>query len=214
VRWPYWGNRDDVISTTLAGHGLAPRISNEDGKLCTEQWSFNPPTQRQQLLIAATEELFFTIPKIGRHWKRIHAWAEGMEKTYVVFPEDHEVAAFYPLALLATALLIKFPLPIMHRASNISTPYLKARAPATRERCITCSCKRCARRERESLDILREYEAIAPDNPARASHAYPYLYPAWQLGRGHSRNIKAADAALDSLRGITDSTLGRVSSCD
>ena len=158
--------------------------------------SLNPPTQRQQLLIAATAA-FFDEPNSVDYWKRIRAWAKGMEKTYVGFPDDHEVAAFYALALIATAPPDQISSPNNERAANILLRILKEnpRHPGAMHYLIHAND--VPGRERESLEILRKYEAIAPDNP-HALHMPTHIYTRlgnWaEVIRG---NVKAADAALE-----------------
>jgi len=156
--------------------------------------ALNPPTKREQLLIAATEG-FFREPAAGDYWKRVHAWAEGMETCYAAYPQDHEVAAFYALALLATVRPDRVSSPNNARAADILLRILQEnhRHPGAMHYLIHANDVP----GRESLDILREYEAVAPHNP-HALHMPTHIYTRlgnWQeVIRG---NIKAADAALE-----------------
>jgi len=158
--------------------------------------ALNPPMKREQLLIAAAEG-FFRDPAAGDYWKRVHAWGEGMETCYAAFPQDHEVAAFYALALLATVRPDQISSPNNARAADILLRILKEnrRHPGAMHYLIHAND--VPGREHESLDILREYEAIAPHNP-HALHMPTHIYTRlgnWQeVIRG---NIKAADAALE-----------------
>lgn len=158
--------------------------------------TLNPSTKREQLLIAATEG-FFREPAAGDYWKRVHTWAEGMETCYAAFPQDHEVAAFYALALLATVRPDQISSPNNARAADILLRILKEnhRHPGAMHYLIHAND--VPGREHESLDILHEYETIAPHNP-HALHMPTHIYTRlgnWQeVIRG---NIKAADAALE-----------------
>jgi tetratricopeptide (TPR) repeat protein len=155
----------------------------------------NPPTKREQLLIAAADS-FFSEPASGDYWKRIHAWADGMEACYSGFPGDHEVAALYALSLLATVRPDQITSPNNALAADILLRILKdnPRHPGAMHYLIHAND--VPGREKESLEILREYESIAPQNP-HALHMPTHIYTRlgnWpEVIRG---NIKAADAAL------------------
>jgi tetratricopeptide (TPR) repeat protein len=158
--------------------------------------SLSPPTVREQLLIAATEA-FFRDPESGDYWKRIRAWADGMEKCYKAFPADHEVAALYALSLVATVPADQISSPNNDRAAEILLHILKEnpRHPGAMHYLIHAND--APGREHQSLDILRAYESIAPHNP-HALHMPTHIYTRlgnWpEVVRG---NIKAAEAALD-----------------
>ena len=158
--------------------------------------SLGPPTVREQLLVAATEA-FFRVPELGDYWKRIRAWADGMEKCYTAFPADHEVAALYALALVATVPPDQISSPNNARAAEILLHILKEnpRHPGAMHYLIHANDT--PGREHESLDILRVYEAIAPHNP-HALHMPTHIYTRlgnWpEVVRG---NVKAAEAALE-----------------
>jgi tetratricopeptide (TPR) repeat protein len=147
-------------------------------------------------LIAAAEG-FFREPAAGDYWKRIRAWADGMEACYIAYPNDQEVAAFYALSLLATVRPDQISSPNNARAAGILLRILKEnpRHPGAMHYLIHAND--VPGREHESLEIRREYEAIAPHNP-HALHMPTHIYTRlgnWQeVVRG---NIKAADAALE-----------------
>lgn len=155
-----------------------------------------PPTKREQLFIAAAEG-FFRDPAGRDYWSRIHEWADGMEKCYAAFPEDHEVAALYSLSLVATVRPDQISSPNNARAAEILLRILKEnpRHPGAMHYLIHAND--VPGRERESQDILRRYEAVAPHNP-HALHMPTHIYTRlgnWQeVIRG---NIKAAEAALE-----------------
>ncbi|HEV8539351.1 MAG TPA: hypothetical protein VGR15_10590 [Bacteroidota bacterium] len=158
--------------------------------------ALNPPTKREQLLIAAAEG-FFREPAPGDYWNRVREWAQGMEACYAAFPRDHEVDAFYALSLLATVRPDQISSPNNARAADILLRVLKEnhRHPGAMHYLIHAND--VPGREHESLDILREYESIAPHNP-HALHMPTHIYTRlgdWQeVVRG---NIKAAEAALE-----------------
>src|SRR5882724_2966024 len=63
--------------------------------------ALQPPIEREQLFIAATEA-FFLDPNSSDYWLRIRRWERAMQRVYEKFPEDSEAATFYALAHLAT----------------------------------------------------------------------------------------------------------------
>jgi tetratricopeptide (TPR) repeat protein len=158
--------------------------------------SLNPASRRDQLLIDAAEG-FFRDPQSGDYWKRIHAWAQGMEACYAEFPRDHEVAALYALALVATIPPDQISSPNNAHAADILQGILKENPQHPGAMHYLIHANDAPGREHESLEILREYEAIAPHNP-HALHMPTHIYTRlgnWpEVIRG---NIKAANAALD-----------------
>ena len=158
--------------------------------------SLGPVAEREHLLIAAADA-FFQEPKSTDYWKRIRGWKEGMEKTYASFPEDQEVAAFYALALLATVPPDQVSSTNNDQAAEILLRILKKNPGHPGAMHYLIHANDAPGREHESLEILRQYEAIAPHNP-HALHMPTHIYTRlgdWQkVIRG---NIKAADAALE-----------------
>ncbi len=120
-----------------------------------------------------------------------------MEACYAAFPKDHEVAALYALALVATVPPDQISSPNNARAADILLSILKenTRHPGAMHYLIHAND--APGREHESLEVLREYEAIAPHNP-HALHMPTHIYT--RLGNWQAvihGNIKAANAALD-----------------
>ncbi len=63
--------------------------------------SIGAKTQRERDYIAAIEEFFKDSDKIS-HRQRALAWRNAMQRLSAHYPEDHEAAIFYALALIAT----------------------------------------------------------------------------------------------------------------
>ncbi|HEX7573580.1 MAG TPA: hypothetical protein VF514_10840 [Bacteroidota bacterium] len=120
-----------------------------------------------------------------------------MAKAFEKFPEDQEVSAFYALALIATVAPDQISSPNNARAADILLNILKRnpRHPGAMHYLIHAND--APGRERESLEILREYAAIAPHNP-HALHMPTHIYTRLgDWGNVISGNIRAADAALE-----------------
>jgi tetratricopeptide (TPR) repeat protein len=120
-----------------------------------------------------------------------------MATAFEKFPEDQEVAALYALALVATVPPDQISSPNNAKAAEILLKILEKnpRHPGAMHYLIHAND--APGRERESLEILREYAAIAPHNP-HALHMPTHIYT--RLGDWEkviSGNIQAADAALE-----------------
>ncbi len=191
----YWG-----IAMTLFQPLWPTRPGDED---LHQGWdavqkaeSLHPRTERERLLIMAAEA-FFREPDSSDYWRRIHRWAAGMEQAYTAFPEDHEVAALYALALLSTVPPDQLSSPNNAKAADILLRILRENPHHPGAMHYLIHANDAPGRERESLAILREYEKIAPHNP-HALHMPTHIYTRlgnWpEVIRG---NIRAAEAALD-----------------
>jgi tetratricopeptide (TPR) repeat protein len=158
--------------------------------------SSGPVTERERLLMDATAA-FFREPSAPDYWRRIQAWAEGMGRAYAALPNDDEVRAFYALALLATVPPDQVSSTNNARAAEILLRILKNNPHHPGAMHYLIHANDVPGRERESLEILREYERVAPHNP-HALHMPTHIYT--RLGDWNASvagNLKAADAALD-----------------
>lgn len=162
--------------------------------------SLAPPTRREQLLIDAAAA-FFRDPDSTDYWKRIHAWAAGMERCFDAFRSDPDVAALHALALVATVPADQVASRNNARAAEILTRVLEQnrRHPGAMHYLIHAND--APGREHQSLVVLQWYESIAPDNP-HALHMPTHIHTRlgnWsEVVRG---NLKAAAAALEQPAG-------------
>jgi tetratricopeptide (TPR) repeat protein len=154
-----------------------------------------PPTERERLFVAATEA-FFLEPASPDYWLRIRRWEQAMEKVYNAFPDDPEAGAFYALAHLATAPSDKISREHSDRAAEILLRIYKQNPDHPGAMHYLVHANDVPGRERESLEITRKYEAVAPDNP-HALHMPTHIYTRLGDWNGVIRgNLRAADAAL------------------
>jgi len=157
--------------------------------------SFRTISECEHLLILSAEA-FFREPKATDYWKRIKDWKVGMETAYSSFPQNHEVAAFYALALLATVPPDKIYSPNNEQAAEILLKILKENSDHPGAMHYLIHANDTPGRENESIEILRKYAEVAPYNP-HALHMPTHIYT--RLGEWQEviiGNIKAADAAL------------------
>ena len=158
--------------------------------------ALQPPTEKERLFVAAAEA-FFLEPASPDYWLRIRRWEQAMEKAYASFPDDTEVAAFYALAHLATAPSNTISRAHSDRAAEILLRIYRRNPDHPGAMHYLVHANDVPGRERESLEITRKYESVAPRNP-HAIHMPTHIYT--RLGdwdaviRG---NLKAADAALE-----------------
>ena len=157
--------------------------------------ALQPKTERERLFIAATEA-FFLEPEASDYWLRIRRWEEAMTKAYEAFPDDSEVAAFYALAHLAAAPSNSISRANSDRAAEILLRVYERNPEHPGAMHYLVHANDVPGRERESLEITRKYEQVAPDNP-HALHMPTHIYTRLGDWDGVIRgNLRAADAAL------------------
>ena len=157
--------------------------------------ALKPPTPREQAFIEAVAA-FFRDPDATDYWQRIARWETAMASVHAAFPEDREASAFYALALLASAR----PGPTQQEHSQQAVDLLLAllrqdpNHPGAMHYIVHADD--IPGRELDDIDIVRKYEALAPDNP-HALHMPTHIYT--RLGDWDGvigGNLRAADAAL------------------
>jgi hypothetical protein len=96
----YWGQSISLY------HQLWSRPSSEDSKhgweLIRKAQTIAAKTQRERDYIDALAA-FYRNYAAADHEKHSRAYAEGMQKVYQHYPQDHEAAVFYALSLLASS---------------------------------------------------------------------------------------------------------------
>ncbi|MEO8635915.1 MAG: hypothetical protein ABI587_11625 [Gemmatimonadales bacterium] len=158
--------------------------------------ALQPPTERERLFVA-TAEAFFLEPASPDYWLRIRRWEEATAHVYTAFPDDPEAAAFRALALLATAHSDTISRDHADAAAEILLRLYAGHPDHPGAMHYLVHANDVPGRERESLDIVRKYEAVAPHNP-HALHMPTHIYT--RLGDWNGvieGNLRAADAALE-----------------
>ncbi|RPJ57816.1 MAG: hypothetical protein EHM23_19305 [Acidobacteria bacterium] len=162
--------------------------------------ALKPPTERERLFVAAAEA-FFREPESRDYWLRIRRWEVAMEKVHTAFPDDPEAAAFYSLAHLAVTPPDRISLQHSERAATLLLKVYERNPDHPGAMHYLVHANDAPGRERESLEIVRKYETVAPRNP-HALHMPTHIYT--RLGdwdaviRG---NLRAAEAALEHPAG-------------
>lgn len=152
-------------------------------------------TGRESLFVTAGEA-FFDPADNPDYWTRIERWAAASTAVYSAYPDDVEAAAFFALAHLAAAARSDAPARHHARAAEVLRDIL-ARVPSHPGAIhYTIHANDFAGREQESLDVVRNYGAIAPRNP-HALHMPTHIFVrlgAWDEVIDWNR--RAAEAAL------------------
>ena len=162
--------------------------------------ALQPPTEREQLFIAAAEA-FFRDPTSSDYWLRIRRWEQAMQKVYQTFPDDSDAAAFYALAHLATTPADKITRANADRAAEILLRVYRKNPNHPGAMHYLVHANDVPGRERELLEITRRYELVAPNNP-HAIHMPTHIYTRLGDWNGVIRgNLRAANAALDYRAG-------------
>jgi hypothetical protein len=157
--------------------------------------ALEPPTKRERLFVDAAAA-FFREPESSDYWERIRRWEQAMQRVYAAFPQDPEAAAFYALAHLATAPSDRISRAHSDRAAKLLLDVYERNPDHPGAMHYLVHANDVPGRERESLEIIRKYETVAPHNP-HALHMPTHIHT--RLGdwdaviRG---NLRAAEAAL------------------
>ncbi len=158
--------------------------------------ALQPPTEREELFVTAAEA-FFLEPASSDYWLRIRRWEQAEEKVYAAYPEDSDAAALYAVAHLANAPTNAISRAHSDRAAEILLRVYARDPDHPGAMHYLVHANDVPSRERESLEIMRKYEAVAPRNP-HALHMPTHIYT--RLGDWNAvirGNLKAAEAALE-----------------
>ena len=158
--------------------------------------ALQPATPREQLFVAAAEA-FFLDPASSDYWLRIRRWEQATQRVYAAYPDDADAAAFYALALLATAPSDTMSRANSERASEILVRVYERNPNHPGAMHYLVHANDAPGRERNSLEITRKYELAAPRNP-HALHMPTHIYT--RLGDWNAvirGNLLAADAAIE-----------------
>lgn len=158
--------------------------------------TLEPRTEREQLFVAAVEA-FFREPESPDYWGRIGRWERAMEKVHSAFPNDSEAAAFFALALLATAPSDKISRTNADQAARLLVGVLKRNPDHPGAMHYLVHANDVPGREREQFEVICGYEKVAPRNP-HALHMPTHIYTRLGDWDGVIRgNLMAAEAALE-----------------
>ncbi|HEY5546226.1 MAG TPA: tetratricopeptide repeat protein [Gemmatimonadaceae bacterium] len=162
--------------------------------------ALDPPAELERLFIAAAEA-FFLDPASTDYWLRIRRWEQAMQRAYDAFPDDLEAAAFYALAHLATARSDTISRANADRSAAILLRVYERNPEHPGAMHYLVHANDVPTRERESLEITRKYDAVAPRNP-HALHMPTHIYTRLGDWNGVVRgNLLAAEAALEHPAG-------------
>ncbi|MGH7647931.1 MAG: tetratricopeptide repeat protein, partial [Gemmatimonadaceae bacterium] len=162
--------------------------------------SLGPPTPREQSFVASVAA-FFAEPSSSDYWRRIARWEAAEHETFIANPDDPDAAAFYALALLASAPSTASPRVNADSAAAILLRVYARHPNHPGAMHYLIHADDMPGREHEALDITAKYPAIAPNN-AHALHMPTHIYT--RLGdwdkviRG---NIRSKAAALTQPAG-------------
>lgn len=192
----HWG-----ISMTLFQPLWPTRPGSEDlqrgWEAAQKAKALQPPTERERLFVAAAEAFFLEPASSSDYWLRIRRWEQAMEKVYSAFPDDPEAAAFYALAHLAAAPSKAISRAHSDRAAELLLSVYERNPNHPGAMHYLVHANDTPGRERESLEITRKYEAVAPHNP-HALHMPTHIYTRLGDWNGVIRgNLKSAAAALE-----------------
>lgn len=154
------------------------------------------PSAGPEAVLIAAARAFFKEPESSDYWLRIRRWENSMESAYRAFPDDQEVMAFYALAHLAITPPDKISRANADIASEILVRVYRRDPGHPGAMHYLVHANDVPGRENELLEITREYESVAPNNP-HALHMPTHIYTRLGDWNGVIRgNLRAAQAAL------------------
>jgi len=157
--------------------------------------SIKKTTAREQALIAAAAA-FFEDPAGTDYWKRIQRWQTAMAAAHAAFPQDQEASVFYALTLLATGRSGPTMQEHAREAEALLVAVLRENPNHPGAMHYIIHANDVPGREHEDLEVVHEYEELAPDNP-HALHMPTHIYTRLGDWDGAIRgNLRAAEAAL------------------
>ncbi|MDX1579152.1 MAG: hypothetical protein R3266_11745, partial [Gemmatimonadota bacterium] len=157
--------------------------------------ALSPPTEHERLHVAAVEA-FYRDPDEADYWTRIRRWERAMERLYRAYPDRPEARAFYALAHLAAGRASEHTLAHHERAAALLTSIHAEQPTHPGATHYLIHANDIRGREHESVDIVRSYGEIAPQNP-HALHMPTHIFT--RLGYWDdviAWNHRAAEAAL------------------
>jgi hypothetical protein len=154
-----------------------------------------PGNEREAALLDATAA-FFQDPAADEYWPRIERWANAMEQAYQAHPQDHEVAAFHGLAVMASGQTTDDPVGHNARAAEILSEVLAGEPLHPGAIHYTIHADDVSGRASENLEVVDRYGEIAPHTP-HALHMPSHIHV--RLGNWPEViewNRESAEAAL------------------
>ena len=177
------GHRDDAVPAALADAAATRRRCSAGWDAVQKAKALQPPTERERLFVAAAEA-FFLEPASPDYWLRIRRWEQATAKVYAAFPDDPEAAAFYALALLATAPSDTISREHADRAAEILLARVRAEPGSSRRDALSRPRQRCAGPRTGVAGDHAQVRGGRAAQSARAPHADAHLHAPRRLGRG------------------------------
>lgn len=157
-------------------------------------------TERERAFIR-TGEAFFDPQGSPDYWTRIRRWADASAELHERYADDREARALHALSILATASLHDDPDGDHARAASMLAEILAEEPTHPGAVHYTIHANDFAGRADRSLEVVRSYGEIAPENP-HALHMPTHIFV--RLGLWDEVvewNIRAAEAALAQSAG-------------
>lgn len=148
-----------------------------------------------------TGEAFFNPEGSPDYWTRIQRWADASAELHEACPDDREAQALHALSVLATASLHGDPAGHHARAAGMLAEILAEEPTHPGAVHYTIHANDFAGRADSSLEVVRSYGEIAPENP-HALHMPTHIFV--RLGSWDEVvewNIRAAESALAQMAG-------------
>ena len=172
----YWGIAMSYFHPIWDARGPDAAILKKGSEAVERAKAVPPKTDRERDYVAAIEIFYKDSDKLD-HRTRVLAYEAAMERVYTRYPDDHEAAAFYSLALLGSAAAspVDKTLGRQRRAGEIAEKVFAAEPnhPGAAHYIIhACDYPPLAAK---ALPAARAYAKIAPDAP-HALHMPSHIF--------------------------------------
>lgn len=161
----------------------------------TKAQELGAETDREADLVTAAEA-FFREPESAEWWTRIRRWSEAMNQAHAARPDDIETGALYALSQLAAGQVAPDRMAYHGRAAEVLLGIYEREPTHPGAIHYTIHANDVAARSRESIEVVRSYDDIAPAVP-HALHMPTHIFV--RLGAWPEViewNQKSAEAAL------------------
>ncbi|MCC5868323.1 MAG: hypothetical protein JJU27_07395 [Gammaproteobacteria bacterium] len=157
---PLWATTPSAAEVTQARAAIARAAEGVESR-------------RERLLVEATAAFFE--PETQRLWDRMPGWIAGMGRAYEAYPDDHDVASLYGLALLTQATVADDRHALHNRAEAILRNVFEAESAHPGAIHYSIHATDADGRAANALDMVALYGEIAPDT-AHALHMPSHIY--------------------------------------
>ena len=195
----YWGLAMSYFHPIWDARGPDAAILKKGADAVEKAKALNPKTERERDYVGAIEAFYKDYDKVD-HRTRVLAYEAAMQRVYTRYPEDHEAAAFYSLALLGTvaASPVDKTLARQKKAGEIAEKVFAAEPNHPGAAHYMIHAYDYPTLAEKALPAARAYAKIAPDAP-HALHMPSHIFTRLGLWQESIASNTASAAAAQKV---------------